>query len=332
MRSPSARGTIAAIITVVLGAGAIATGADAGGSGHPHKPDKTVDIQVLGLNDFHGALEPIPSTSSGGRIGATPAGGAEYLATHVDALRATNPKNTIFVSAGDLIGATPLVSALFHDEPTIEAFNEMGLDYNGVGNHEFDEGVDELLRMQRGGCHPVDGCQDGDRFRGADFDFLAANVTYRSNGKPIFPPYKIHTFTGGVKAAIIGMTLEQTPEIVTPAGISTVDFLDEAETVNRLVPYLQRKGIETFIVLLHQGGSVSDPLNESTINSCSNPTGALPPIVEQMDDAIDVVVTGHTNWAVNCVIDGKIVTGAAVNGRLITDIDLTVSKRTDDVV
>src|SRR5687768_16483686 len=156
----------------------------------------TTEVQILGLNDFHGNLEP--PTGSGGRIGALTggacvaptcllAGGVEYLGTHVRNLRATNPKNTVFVSAGALIGATPLISALFHDEPTIEAFNLMELDYNGVGNHEFDEGVDELLRMQRGGCHPVDGCQDGDPFEGASFKFLAANVTYKKNDRTIFP-------------------------------------------------------------------------------------------------------------------------------------------------
>jgi 5'-nucleotidase len=289
---------------------------------------QTTEIQILGLNDFHGNLEP-PS-GSGGRIGNTNAGGAEYLATHVRALRATNP-NTLFVSAGDLIGATPLLSALFHDEPTIEAFNLMGLDYNGVGNHEFDEGVDELLRMQYGGCHPVDGCQDGDPFFGASFQFLAANVKYKSSGETIFPGYKIHHFPG-VKVALIGMTLEATPSIVSLAGISHVDFLDEAETVNSLVPELRRQGVETIIVLLHEGGSTTAPLNETTINSCVNPTGAIPPIVAAMDDAVDVVVTGHTNWAVNCVIDGKIVTGAAHQGRLVTDIDLTVSRATKDVV
>src|SRR5215207_579950 len=136
---------------------------------------QTTQIQILGLNDFHGNLEP--PAGSGGRIGATNAGGVEYLATHVRELRATNP-NTLFVSAGDLIGATPLISALFHDEPTIEAFNLMALDYNGVGNHEFDEGVDELLRMQNGGCHPDDGCFGGDGFAGAEFEMLAANVAY----------------------------------------------------------------------------------------------------------------------------------------------------------
>jgi len=291
---------------------------------------KTTEIQILGLNDFHGQLEPVPATSSGGRIGATPAGGVEYLATHVRELRRTNP-NTLFVSAGDLIGATPLISALFHDEPTIEAFNLMGLDYNGVGNHEFDEGVDELLRMQEGGCHPDDGCLDGDGFDGADFQFLAANVAYKDTGKTIFPPYAIHKFKG-VKIALVGMTLEDTPSIVSPAGISHVDFFDEADTVNALVPVLQKKGIETIIVLLHEGGRTSNPLNETTINECGTLTGALPPIVERMHPAIDVVVTGHTNWAVNCELYGKVVTGAAATGRLVTDIDLTVSRATKDVV
>jgi 5'-nucleotidase len=292
-------------------------------------PAFTHEVQVLGLNDFHGNLEP--PTGSGGRIGATDAGGVEYLATHVRALRATNDK-TLFVSAGDLIGATPLLSALFHDEPTIEAFNLMDLDYNGVGNHEFDEGVEELLRMQHGGCHPVDGCQDGDPFHGATFDFLAANVKYKSNNQTIFPPYAIHTFRGGLKVGVVGMTLEGTPSIVSQSAVASVNFFDEADSVNALVPELKRQGVETIIVLLHEGGSTSNPLNESTINQCGTLSGPLPPIVDRMDDEIDVVVTGHTNWAVNCVVDGKIVTGAAHQGRLVTDIDLTISRYTRDVV
>jgi 5'-nucleotidase len=326
-------------LAALAAAVAVAPIAGAAGDPSPRAAEKaqTTEIQILGLNDFHGNLEPVVATSSGGRIGATPAGGAEYLATHVRELRATNP-NTLFVSAGDLIGATPLLSALFHDEPTIEAFNMMGLDYNGVGNHEFDEGIDELLRMQNGGCHPVDGCRDGDGFfGGATFDFLAANVSYKSNGETIFPGYAIHHFPG-VKVGIIGMTLEGTPTIVSPAGISHVNFADEAETVNKLVPVLKQQGVETIIVLLHEGGTVNANGNgagtngETNMNLCLNPTGALPPIVDAMDDAVDVVVTGHTNWAINCEIDGKIVTGAAAGGRLITDIDLTVSRATKDVV
>ena len=330
---------------VALAAGlaaVLAVGLSAAPSSAAPKPGKgpvkaqTTQVQILGLNDFHGAMEP--PTGSGGRLGpsGTPEfGGTEYLATHVRALRATNP-NTLFVSAGDLIGATPLISALFHDEPSIEAFNLMGLDYNGVGNHEFDEGVDELLRMQNGGCHPVDGCQDGDGFAGASFDFLAANVAYKDSGETIFPPYAIKEFKG-VKVGIVGMTTKTTPTIVTPAGISTVDFFDEADSVNALVPVLQEQGVETIVVLLHEGGTTSTAGNGAgagadRINDCANPSGVLPPIVERMDDAIDVVVTGHTNWAVNCVLDGKIVTGAASNGRVVTDIDLTLSRATKDVI
>ena len=323
-----ARAATVVAIALLIAAMAPAAIAKPGDGSRAEQRAQTTKVQLLALNDFHGNLAP-PS-GSGGRIGTTNAGGAEYLATHVRSLRATNP-NTLFLSAGDMVGATPLLSALFHDEPTIEAFNLMGLDFNGVGNHEFDEGVDELLRLQNGGCHPVDGCQDGDGFAGADFGFLAANVAYKSTGKTIFPPYAIREFPG-VSVAIIGMTLEGTPSIVSPAGISHVDFLDEADSVNALVPVLKAQGIETIIVLLHEGGSTSNPLNETTINSCGNLSGNLPPIVERMDDEIDVVITGHTNWAVNCVIDGKIVTGAAHQGRLVTDIDLVLSRATKDVV
>ncbi len=327
---------LAAGLAAMLAVGLSAAPSSAAGNDTAASKATTTEIQILGLNDFHGAISP--PTGSGGRLGpsGTPEfGGSEYLATHVRALRATNP-NTLFVSAGDLIGATPLNSALFHDEPTIEAFNLMDLDYNGVGNHEFDEGVDELLRMQTGGCHPVDGCQDGDGFAGANFDFLAANVAYKDTGETIFPPYAIHKFNG-VKVGIIGMTTETTPNIVTPAGIATVDFFDEADSVNALIPVLQKQGVETFVVLLHEGGNTSTAGNGAgagadRINDCANPTGLLPPIVERMDDAIDVVVTGHTNWAVNCKLFGKIVTGAAANGRVVTDIDLTVSRATKDVV
>ncbi|MDQ4035670.1 MAG: bifunctional metallophosphatase/5'-nucleotidase [Chloroflexota bacterium] len=330
-------------------------------------PKPPVEVQILGLNDFHGQLEVVnPIASSSGRIGSLqgsfpnqtcnpdgtpnciPAGGVEYLATHVRTLRATNPDNTVFVSAGDLIGATPLLSALFHDEPTIEAFNLMDLDYNGVGNHEFDEGVNELLRMRYGdepgrrytptpdGCHPVDGCGDGDGFDGAEFEFLAANVTYKDNGQTIFPPYAIHEFAGGTKVAFVGMTLEGTPLIVSPGGIASVDFLDEAESVNALVPHLKRRGVEAIVVLLHEGGSVpasgNGAGNVSAINQCVGATGPIPSIVPMMDEEIDVVITGHTNWAVNCNIDGKIVTGAAAQGRLVTDIDAEVDPATGDFV
>ncbi|MCU0284483.1 MAG: bifunctional metallophosphatase/5'-nucleotidase [Candidatus Nanopelagicales bacterium] len=285
---------------------------------------RTVDVQLLAVNDFHGNLEP-PAGSSG-RIGTVDAGGAEYLATHIANLRATNPR-TVVVSAGDLIGASPLLSALFHDEPTIEAFNDIGLDFNAVGNHEFDEGEQELLRMQEGGCHPEDGCLDGDGFEGADFRFLAANVVRKDNGRTLFPPYRIRSFAGA-RVAFVGMTLEGTPGIVTPSGITNLEFLDEADTVNALVPKLRAKGVEAIVVLLHEGGAQALP---APYNGCVGISGAIVDIVNRMDDEVDAVISGHTHNAYNCVIDNKLVTSAASFGRIVTDVDLQVDRATDEI-
>jgi 5'-nucleotidase len=289
------------------------------------KPPETVSVQILALNDFHGNL--LPPSGSSGRVGTIDAGGVEYLATHIENLRAGNP-NTVVVSAGDMVGASPLLSALFHDEPTIEAFNLIGLDFNAVGNHEFDDGVYELIRLQEGGCHPVDGCLDGDDFAGAEFRFLAANVTWKKNGKPVFPAFKTKSFNG-VQVAFIGMTLEGTPSIVTPSGISELDFHDEADTVNALIPQLKRRGIETIVVLLHEGGVQN---SSGTYNSCEGLTGPIVDILERLDDEVDVVITGHTHQAYNCNIDGKLVTSAFSFGRLVTKIDLSIDRKSGEVV
>jgi 5'-nucleotidase len=300
------------------------------------KPSPTVNVQILAVNDFHGNLEP-PAGSSG-RIGTINAGGAEYLATHINNLRALNP-NTVVVSAGDMIGASPLLSALFHDEPTIEAFNSIGLDFNAVGNHEFDEGFVELLRMQKGGCHPVDGCLDGDPFKGAKFKYLAANVVFNSNEddnedrsdedlKTLFPAYKIKEFDS-VKVAFIGMTLEATPTIVTPSGVAGLTFMDEADTVNALVPELKKEGVETIVVLIHEGGAQVAP---APFNGCVGISGAIVDIVNRFDPEVDVVISGHTQNAYNCVINNMIVTSAASFGRIVTDVDLTIDRKSGEVV
>jgi 5'-nucleotidase len=308
--------SILAVLSVVLALLAVPAGA---------MPSGTVDVQILALNDFHGNL--LPPTGSSGRVGTIDAGGVEYLATHIQNLRAQNP-NTVVVSAGDLIGASPLLSALFHDEPTIEAFNLIGLDFDAVGNHEFDEGWHELQRMQFGGCHPVDGCQDGDGFAGANFQFLAANVVRQDNGKTIFPAYKIRSF-GGAKVAFIGMTLEGTPLIVTPSGISDLNFLDEADTVNALVPQLKAKGVETIVVLIHEGGVQS--ASPADINGCVGIAGPIVDIVNRLDPEVDAVISGHTHQAYNCEINGKLVTSAFSFGRLVTKVDLTIDRSTGDV-
>jgi 5'-nucleotidase len=326
------------LILVSLVAAPLVGAARPPNAGPPPHAGPNLEVQILAVNDFHGQLRPAdPAATSGNRVGNTPAGGSEALADYVRALRATNP-NTLFVSAGDLIGATPLISGIFHDEPTIEAMNLIGLDYNGVGNHEFDEGIPELLRMQNGGCHPDDGCfpTEDSGFDGANFPFLAANVTYKDNGETIFPPYAIHDFKhANIRVAIVGMTLEGTPSVVTQEAIADVDFHDEADTVNALVPELQAQGIETIIVLLHEGGSTNQTLSTANVSTCGNPTGDIVNVVERMDPAIDLVVTGHTNWALNCpdfAGTGIMVTGAGSIGRIVTDVDLTISKETKDVV
>ena len=290
-----------------------------------------VEVQLIGLNDFHGHLEPnTPGTISptGGTTDRVPAGGAEYLATHIRQIESQN-QNTLVVSAGDLIGASPLLSALFHDEPTIEAMNQIGLDLNAVGNHEFDEGAAELLRMQRGGCHPTDGCQDGTPFGGADFGFLAANVVDADSGETLFPPYAIRKFDG-IKVGFIGMTLEGTPDIVSPSGVAGLDFLDEAETANRYAEELRREhGVRAIVVLLHEGGAQT---GAPAINGCTGIAGAIVDIVNRTSDAVDMFMTGHTHNAYNCVIDGRPVTSASSFGRLVTDIDLSLDRRSKDVV
>jgi 5'-nucleotidase len=279
---------------------------------------REVNLQILAINDFHGNI----ATSSSG-FGGT--GRADFLATNLQAA-AADADNSIFVSAGDLIGASPLISALFHDEPTIEAMNLIGLEINAVGNHEFDEGPEELLRMQFGGSHPVDGDLDGDPFLGANFEFLAANVVVDETGDTIFPPLTIRNYQG-VKVAFIGMTLEGTPTIVTPAGVAGLTFLDEAETVNAIVPVLQQKNIESIVVLLHEGGR-----SNGGPNDCGTElTGPIAEIVPLLDDAVDLVIAGHTNDEFVCEIDGKWVTMADTRGRLFTDIDVKLNRVTKDM-
>ena len=291
----------------------------------------TVDLRILAINDFHGNLRPPPG---GIRIAdpedktkkiVVPAGGAEHMATLVKQLREGH-SNTIFVAAGDLIGASPFLSAMFHDEPTIESLSMMGLALSSVGNHEFDEGKDELLRMQNGGCHPVDKCQGPHPFDGAKFHYLAASTVEKSTGKTVFPPYEIREFEG-IPVAFIGLTLKGTPNIISPASAAGLEFRDEAETVNALVPELKARGVEAIVVLIHEGGMPSGDYNE-----CPGISGPIVDIVKKFDRAVDVVVSGHTHQAYVCQIDGRLVTSGDKYGTLVTAIDLKLDRATRDVV
>jgi len=300
----------------------------------------TTTIKIVAFNDFHGQLESpgtfrqTPSSAASTNI---PVGGVDWMAGYVENLKSQNP-STVIVSAGDIIGATPLVSALFHDEPTIETMNRLGLEFNAVGNHEFDEGKDELKRMQNGGCHPTDpnSCQGASvgtpvPFEGADFKFLAANVIETATGKTLFPQYAIKV-VGGVRVGFIGMTLKETPTIVTPTGVAGLAFKDEAATVNALIPKLRARGVEAVVVLIHQGGTIPVTQSASTINNCDGGLDGSPikTIVNQLDDEVDLVISGHTHQAYNCQIANKAgrlisVTSANSQGRVLTDIDVAIN-------
>ncbi|HEY3300706.1 MAG TPA: bifunctional metallophosphatase/5'-nucleotidase [Methylophilaceae bacterium] len=325
-------------------------------------------VKIIGFNDYHGNL------TSPGTFGITanalsakkPVGGASFMAAYVAKLKALNPNNVV-VGAGDLIGASPLVAALFHEEPAVETLNRIGLEFSSVGNHEFDKGATELLRLQNGGCHADGaGCKGASvgtpyPYEGAKYKWLAANVVNTSTGKTLFPAYGVKTFNG-VKVAFIGMTLKDTPTIVTPSGVAGLAFNDEAATVNALVPKLRAQGIESIVVLVHQGGfqSAGSTGNVgSDINGCdSDLVGSdIAKIVSQLDDAVDLVVSGHSHAAYNCsasTVDTKVVAGALVStprptgipnkvgrlipvtqasnyGRLLTDINVTINPATRNI-
>jgi 5'-nucleotidase len=290
-----------------------------------------VELRILAINDFHGHLRPPPG---GIRIAdpddktksvVVPAGGSERMATVVRQLREGH-SNTIFVAAGDLIGASPFLSAMFHDEPTIESLSMMGLALSSVGNHEFDEGKDELLRMQNGGCHPVDKCLGPHPFLGAKFHYLAASTIEKATGKTVFPPYDIREFEG-IPVAFIGLTLKGTPDIISPESAKGLEFRDEAATVNALVPELKARGVEAIVVLIHEGGFPTGGYNE-----CTGISGPIVDIVKKFDRAVDVVISGHTHQAYVCEIDGRLVTSGDKYGTLVTAIDLKLDPATRDVV
>ena len=325
----------AVTVALTLALGSVGMAATAEAHRRPPKP-KDVQLQVLSFNDFHGHLQPPGGTDAtlGATLdpSATPVGGAEYLATTLDHLRA-KAKYSQTVTAGDLIGGTPFLSGLFHDEPAVESLNAMGLDVSSVGNHEFDEGVKELQRMQRGGCHPDDGCYEpwgAGGYPGADFPWLAANVARERTGRTVLPGTWV-TKVQGVEVGYIGMTLEDTPTLVAQSGIQGIEFRDEVETANRAARDLRRQGVETIIVLLHEGG-----LQTGTYQQCTGISGPIVDIAKNLSPSIDLVVTGHTHQPYICNIPDpagrkRMVTSASSYGRVVTETTLTLDRRTGDV-
>ncbi len=297
----------------------------------PGAAAEPLKVKILAINDFHGNLLPPPGgikikdPADPSKTQVVKAGGSEYVATAVRQLRGGS-RNSIFVAAGDLIGGSPLLSAMFHDEPTVESLGLMDLEVAAVGNHEFDHGKDELLRMQNGGCHPRDGCKGPKPFAGASFKYLAASTIDTRTGKTIFPPYYIKSFEG-VQVGFIGLTLKGTANIVSTSGVAGLQFNDEAETVNALVPELKRKGVNAIVVLIHEGG-----FPEGDYNECPGISGPIVGIVKKLDKSIPLVISGHTHKAYNCVIDGRLVTSGDKYGTLVTDIDLRLDRAAGTIV
>jgi len=298
----------------------------------------TFQLKIIALNDFHGNLQSPGNFRANAQSPEVPAGGVDYLAGYVAYLKAQNPDN-IVVSAGDLTGASPLISALFHDEGTIEAMNQLGLEINAVGNHEFDKGKQELLRLQHGGCSTLDAntCADAlartpPAFAGAKFRYLAANVVDTATGKTLFPAYTVKSYHG-VKVAFIGLTLEDTPSVVTAAGVAGLRFAHESSTINTAVRDLKRRGVESFVVLIHQGGAQSG--RSVDINECAGGLEGTPikTIVNQLDAAVRLVISAHTHAAYICRTPARsgnpvLVTSAASYGRVLTEIDATIDTKT----
>ena len=327
----------------------------------------TTTVRLISFNDFHGNLQSpgnfsIQPGGSGTALVNKASGGVDYLAGYVNSLKSGYPNNAV-VSAGDLTGASPLISGAFHDEGSVEVLNRLGLEFNAVGNHEFDYGKTEILRKQNGGCYlggvvGQDTCMGAASvgtpvpvpypFEGAKYKYLSANVVDSLSGKTLFPAYAIKSFktsTGGsVRVGFIGMTLKDTPTIVTPSGVAGLNFKGEIQTVNALIPALRARGVESIVVLVHQGG-FQGSTGPNYINDCSLVSGgaadstAMQPlrdIIKGLDNAVDVVVSGHTHTGYTCMLPNSVgrsipVTQAGNYGRVLTNIDLSIDNVSGDV-
>ena len=291
-----------------------------------------VEVKIIALNDFHGNLEkPNVSADATDASGATvkvPTGGAAWLAAAVQQLREQNPNHAV-ISAGDLISASPLTSSLFLDEPTVTAMNMIGLDFNAAGNHEFDRGRAELLRMQNGGCEKHTSRQPCrvEPFQGASFGFLAGN-TVTEDGGTLFPAYGIRSFGEGaaqVKVGFIGLTLKGTNNLVIPSSVAGLTFADEAATANALVPRLKAEGADAIILVIHEGG-----YTKGGYQGCEDLSGPIVDIMKRLDPAIDVIASGHTHRAYVCdnaAVDPArpfLLTSAGTKGAILTDITLSI--------
>ncbi|MCM3691134.1 bifunctional metallophosphatase/5'-nucleotidase [Neobacillus niacini] len=277
----------------------------------PAANNRFIQVQLLGINDLHGQINVTRN------VGGKPAGRADYLAAYLKQREAEN-KNTLLVQAGDMVGASPPASALLQDEPSIEILNKLGFDIGTVGNHEFDEGVKELLRLINGGTHEETG-----NFAGANFPWVAANVINQKTGDTILPPYKILK-VNGMEIGFIGVVTTETPTIVVPSGVEGITFSDEVESINRNVAELKKQGVRSIVVLAHNPGT-------SGING-ENPTGVLVDIANKVDDEVDIIFGGHNHAYMNATIDNKLIVQSYSYGTAFSDVDIEIDPKTKDIV
>lgn len=301
-----------------------------------------VEIGVIAINDFHGALEPpkqsVNLSNPDGSVTGVPAGGAAWLASAVDSIKARHA-NHVVVAAGDLTSASQLASSLYLDEPAVSVMNRIGLEFNAVGNHEFDRGWTELLRLQNGGCAKNTRLQPCrlEPFAGAEYKYLAASTT-KDDGSTLFPATGLKTFetaAGKITLGFIGLSLRTVPALVSPEALRGLQFADEAETINALVPKLKAEGANAVVVLIHQGGKTKEL---SDVSGCEDFTGDINPILDRLQPGVDVVVSGHTHWPYVCerttpgATRPLLLTSAGVYGELVTDITLAFDPATHALV
>jgi 5'-nucleotidase len=301
----------------------------------PQQQHALTEINLVALNDFHGNLEPSKYTytpAGSAQKQTIQAGGIDVLGGALDAFRKED-KDLLFVAAGDLVGASPAMSSMFADEPTIEVMNMMGLAASSLGNHEFDQGSKELLRQQNGGCdspRPAKACQLRKDFRGAGFSYLAANVVDAATGKNLVPGWRI-VDVKGVKIGLVGAVLKDTPSVAVASAIRGLSFLDEADAINQALPAMRAQGAQVFVVLIHEGGHTGEAFDKTW---CDGLEGPIVGIVKKLDPAIRLVITGHSHKGYLCKVDGRVVTQADAAGHLLSRIKMTVdpaSGRVDDI-
>jgi len=286
---------------------------------------KTVDVNIAAINDFHGNLQPSPfvkadPTAPNGKA-SLKAGGIGALSGAVAQLRQQDPQ-LLVIGAGDMVGGSPPISAMWADEPTLEALGLLGLKFSAVGNHELDLGKAELLRQVNGGCasvRPDKACQYK-AYAGAGFPYLSANLVDTSTGKLLLPAYRIEQ-ANGAKIAFVGATLRDVGTYVSAKSMQGLATLDEAQAVNALLPELNKQGVDAVVLVIHQGGATPEAYDKA---DCSQLSGDILDVTKRLDPQIKVVVTAHTHQGYLCKVGDRLVTQGSSFGRLLTHLTLKV--------